>query len=296
MIDNLTWDGIQVHASMPASYVRFVKRLWREQTDEFQHTFSPETATERQSVLSDLLASESLATELCRVYKIPVGGKIARALTRQAMSAPELWRFEDRRPKKEKADQFKNLKLAINRVSALLDKDRQDTLAQPRRTKHIPSKKVDACRPIPLAFENMFSEPLVVRHWRLVGPMPPDLTGIRLRISLYQLSQILHAFDKPLAETIEKIDKFRTHLVDDPVLKFIGQIHKGNGAVRHAALLLDGSIDRFAGEFAKFKRKLSRDTLVSAFVRVICPNNKEEVTNYKAINQMCLPRRKLIAN
>jgi hypothetical protein len=309
MIDDLELSEAQVHSSMPASYVEFVRRLWRAQEKESQYTWSHKDVLARRPVFLQLLVSQRLAMELRRVYETPVGPQIAEALTSQAVWVPELWMGEDKRTKEEKVAQVKQLRSATKTVVALLDKDRsapneQDerdpterVAAGDRRVKRS-SSKVDAIahRPIPAAFENIYSKSFSVRHWNgWMGPQLPDLTGIRLRLSLYQLHEILRAFDKPLAEAIENINKFRTHAVDDPILMHMGQITKGTPWIRHAALLLDQSVDRFAADFTQFKRKLSRDRLVSAFVMAIYyPKEEKEVVSCKAINRICHSRRKLI--
>lgn len=285
MTENLTLGEAQAHPSMPAPYVEFVRQLWHTQENESQYSFSRKLVAARRPVFLDLLASERLGTELRRVYETPVGPQIAEALTNQAVYIPELWISEDKRSKKEQAAQFKKLRTAINRVSAVLDQDRtmpneEDTTekaaANCHQSKRTRLNKVDAIahRPIPAAFENVFSEPLIVRHWNgWVGPDVPDVKGLRLRLSLYQFHQILRAFDKPLGQAIENINRFRTHAVDDPVLKHMGQITKGTPRIRYAALLLDLSLDRFTDDFTKFKRKLSRDELLSGVVMAIwnCP-------------------------
>ena len=158
----------------------------------------------------------------------------------------------------------------------------------------------------------LMREPIVLFLWHLrtcladlcsceswngsIPPRKPDLKGMRLRLSLYQLHEILRAFDKPLGQAIENINKFRTHAVDDQIVMHMGQVPKGIAWIRHAALLLDQSIDRFSCDFTQFKRKLSRDKLVSVFVMAIYPNIREETADYKAINRICVSRRKSIRN
>jgi len=111
-------------------------------------------------------------------------------------------------------------------------------------------------------------------------------------LSLYEVHDALRACDKPLRQLIDNINKFRTHAADDPILRHMGQVTKGTPWIRHAALILDQSIDRFAADFTQFKRKLSRDRLVSAFVMAIYyPKEKKEVVSYKAINRICRLRR-----
>jgi len=306
MIENLELGETLAHPSMPASYVEFVRQLWRTQTNESQNTFGRELVAARRRVFLRLLASERLGKELGRIYEMPVGSKIAEALTSQAVHIPELWKSEDKRPKKEQVTQFKKLRTAIKEVSSLLDEDRrvpdeEDTTevssGEYRQGKR--SSKVDARahRLVPLAFENVLSAPLLVRSWNgWIPSRKPDLKGMRLRLSLYQLHEILRAFDKPLGQAIENINKFRTHAVDDQIVMHMGQVPKGIAWIRHAALLLDQSIDRFSCDFTQFKRKLSRDKLVSVFVMAIYPNIREETADYKAINRICGSRRKSIRN
>jgi hypothetical protein len=284
MIDDLELSEAQVHSSMPASYVEFVRQLWRTQEKESRHTWSREDVLARRSIFLNLLASEKLAPVLRCVYETPVGPQIAEALTIQAVHVPGLWMSEDKRTKEEKAAQFDKLRMAIKEVSELLDQDR--SVPDEGDTTRRSSSKVDAIahRPIPAAFQNIYSRPFSVRHWN-------GSRGPQLRLSLYQLHAILRAFDKPLAQAIESINKFRTHAVDDPVLMHIGQIGKGTAWIRYAALLLDQSVDRFAADFTQFKRKLSRDKLVSAFVMGLYPNTVEEVADSKAINRICRSRR-----
>src|ERR1035437_1539737 len=124
MTENLTLGEAQAHPSMPAPYVEFVRQLWHTQENESQYSFSRKLVAARRPVFLDLLASERLGTELRRVYETPVGPQIAEALTNQAVYIPELWISEDKRSKKEQTAQFKKLRTAINRVSAVLDQDR----------------------------------------------------------------------------------------------------------------------------------------------------------------------------
>jgi hypothetical protein len=296
MTQNLELDEAPVQP-MPASYVEFVRQLWREQEKESRHTLLRKDVLARRPVFLNLLASATLATELRRVYETPIGPKIAVALTDQAVCVPGLWLSEDKRTKEEKVAQFDKLRTVIREVSALLDQDR--SMPDEEDTTRLSSSKVDAIahRPVPAAFENIYSRPFSVRHWNgWKGLQLPDLKGTRLRLSLYQLHAILRAFDQPLAEALENINEFRTHAIDDPVLMHIGQIGKGIPKIRYAALLLDQSIDRFAAAFTQYKRKLSRDKLVSAFVMAIYPNTIEEVANFKAINRICHSRRQLEIN
>ena len=79
MADDLELGEAQAHASMPPSFVEFVRQLWREQEKESQYTWSRKDVLARRPVFSKLLASETLATELCRVYETPVGPQIAEA-------------------------------------------------------------------------------------------------------------------------------------------------------------------------------------------------------------------------
>ena len=154
----------QVHPSMPAPYVEFVRKLWHTQWKRSQHTFSHELVAARLPIFLDLLASERLGTELIRVYQTPVGAQIAETLTRQAVYIPELWKSEDKRSKKELAAQFEKLRRAINAVSSLLDQDRtipnEESIIEKAETKRHKAKRthlnrVDAIahRPIPAAFE-----------------------------------------------------------------------------------------------------------------------------------------------
>jgi hypothetical protein len=284
MVDDLELRKAQVHSSMPASYVEFVRRLWLAQEKESQYTWSHEAVIATRPLFLKLLASARLAAELCRVYETPVGPRIAEALAGQAVHLPGLWESEDKRTKEEKAAWYKRLRRTIKALSALLGQDRS-----------VPDDYETTRRLPPLAFENVFSEPLLARSWNgWVGRQVPNLEGVRLRLSLYQLDAILRAFDKPLAKGIETINKFRTHAVDDPVLMHMGQITKGTPWIRHAALILDQSIDQFAADFTQFKRKVSRDRLVSAFVMAIYPNTMEEVASSQAINRICGSRRKSI--
>ena len=176
---------------------------------------------------SRLLASERLGTELCRAYETPVGPQIAEALTCQAVHIPELWIGEDKRTKEEKVVQIEKLRSAIKNVVALLGKDR----SAPEAANDLPH----------LIFENVFSKPVHVG--RRNGP--PN----KAALSLYEIQEALQAFDKPLRQMIDNINKFRTHAVDDPLLMYMGQITKGTAYIRHAALLFDQSIDRFTSEF-----------------------------------------------
>ena len=128
-----------------------------------------------------------------------------------------------------------------------------------------------------LVFENVFSKPVLVG--RRNGP------PTKAALSLYEIHDALQAFDKPLRQMIENINKFRTHAVDDPLLGHMGQ----------AALWLDQSIDRFAHDFTTFNRKLSRDKLVSAFVIALYGPNGP-IADYRAINRICGPRRKSITS
>jgi hypothetical protein len=218
----------KAHSSMPAPYVEFVRQFWRTQEKESRHIWSRGSVLARQSVFSGLLTSERLSTELRRVYRTPVGPTITQALTCQAVHILELWLSEDKRTKKAKAAQFKKLKTAIKAVSTLLDQDctmpdEEDATEIAKRS----SSKVEARapRPIPLAFDNLLSEPVVVGR--------RTSQAIRLRFSVYELNQIMRAFQKP---------------IDDS----------------------------------------------SAFVMAIYPDTKDEVADYKAINRICAPRRKLI--
>ena len=124
MIDDLKLGEAQVHPSMPAPHVEFVRQLWRAQENESRHTWSRELVTARRPVFLGLLASEMLGEELQRVYEIAVAPKIAEALTRQAVHIPGLWMSEDKRTKEEKVAQVSKLKSAIETVVGLLDKDR----------------------------------------------------------------------------------------------------------------------------------------------------------------------------
>ena len=138
MSENLELNEAQTHPSMPVSYVEFVRQLWRTQRNKSQNSFSRELFTARGPVFSRLLASERLGTELRRVYETQVGPQITEALTSQAVHIPELWKSEDKRPKKEQAVQFKKLRAAIRVVSSLLDEDRmvpheKDTTENPMR-------------------------------------------------------------------------------------------------------------------------------------------------------------------
>jgi hypothetical protein len=191
--------------------------------------------------------------------------------------------------------EVEKVRSAIKTVVAVLDKDRsapsdedeQDaTGGAPgdRRAKRSSSTLDAISHPvITLTFENVLSKPVLVG--RSDGP------GIGLSLSLYEVHDALRAFDKPLHQHSKNIKKFRTQAVDDPILMNMGQIVKGTAWIRYAALLLEQSVDRFAADFT---RKLSRDKLVSAFVNAICPENAEEVMSSKAINAICLPRRKLL--
>lgn len=263
MIESLELREAQTHPLMPASYVEFVRQLWRTQTNESQYTFSRGLVTARQLVFSRLLASERLGTELCRVYETPVGSQIAEALTCQAVHILELWKGEDRRAKEEKVAQVEKLRSAIKNVVALLGNDR----SAPEAANDLPR----------LIFENVFSKPVRVGRRNV----PP----IKATLSLYEIHEALQAFDKPLRQMIENINKFRTHAVDDPLLMHVGQVTKGTAYIRHAALLLDQSIDRFTGDFTKFKRKLSRDKLVSAFVKAL-HEPSGAIADYQAINRI----------
>jgi hypothetical protein len=293
MTDNTELSEAQVHPSMPATYVEFIRQLWREQEKESRNTWSRQQVLARRPVFLKLLASERLGIELQGVYKTSVGPKIAQALTSQAVHIPELWMSEDKRTKKDQVIQFKTLTTAISaikRVVALLDQDRtipdEEDLTQHRRTTQF-SSKLDsrAHRPVPLAFDDLRSEPLALSLRG--GPK-------RVRLSIYDLNRILRAFDKPINRKIENIRKFRTHAADDPVLRYMGQITKGTPQVRHAVLLLDFSIDRYASDFRELN--LSRDKLISAFVRTIYPTQDERVSTYQAVNRICSSRRKSITN
>lgn len=279
----------EAHPLLPASYVGFVRKLWHAQESKSQHTWSRESVLARQSVFSNLLASERLGTELRRVYETPVGPKIAIALTRQAVHIPELWDSEDKRTKNEQLTQFRQLKSDLIKTLAVLDQDRamsnrtDTTEIKQRRAKRSASKlEAKTYRPMRLAFDDLVSGPLVVGRGR--G------RAIRVSLSIYDLNRILRAFQRSIDAKIENINKFRKHAADDPVLRHMGQMTKGTPSIRYAALLLDQSIDRFSGHFTR--RNLSRDKLVSAFVMAIYPNTKEEVGSYKAINRICLQRRK----
>ena len=283
----------QVHPSMPASYVEFVRKLWRTEEDKSRHTWSSQLTAARRPVYLRLLASETLGIELQRVYETSVGPKIAKALTSQAVHIPELWMSEDKRTKKDQAGQFKTLDSALSamkRVLTVLDRDR--TLTNKKEVTHNRpvtrfSSKLDAQahRPLPLAFGDLRSEPVALN----LGSGPK-----RVRLSIYDLNRILRAFDKPINQKIGNISTFRTHAADDPVLRFLGQITKGTPQVRHAVPLLDLSIDRYARDFKNLN--LSRDKLISAFVRTIYPNKDDRVSTYQAVNRICSKRRKSITN
>jgi len=120
----------EAHPSLPAPYVEFVRQLWRTQKTRSRHSWSRKPVLARKSVFSSLLASERLGTELRRVYETSVGPQIAKALTRQAVHIPRLWMSEDKRTKKEKAAQFRNIKTVIKAVSGLLDRDRSVVTAE----------------------------------------------------------------------------------------------------------------------------------------------------------------------
>lgn len=263
MSDNLQLNEAKVAPSMPSLYVDFVRQLWRTQEKGSRHTWGRELEMARRPDFLRLLASDKLGAELRRVYETPVGPKIAEALTRQAVHIRQLWIGEDKRIKKKKVAQVENLRSAMKKVVALLGKDRS-----------APEAANDSAR---LVFENVFSKPVLVG--RRNGP------PTKAALSLYEIHDALQAFDKPLRQMIENINKFRTHAVDDPLLGHMGQ----------AALWLDQSIDRFAHDFTTFNRKLSRDKLVSAFVIALYGPNGP-IADYRAINRICGPRRKSITN
>jgi len=270
MPDNLQLDEAKVAASMPDPYVDFVRQLWRVQEKESRHTWGRKLDLARRPVFLRLLASNELGAELRRTYETPVGSKIVEALTRQAVHIQELWMGEDNRTKKKKVAQVKKLRSAIKNVVALVGEDRSAPEAD-----HLAR----------LVFENVFSKPVLVGHH--------NGSPIKVALSLYKIHEALQGFDKSLRQMIENITKFRTHAVDDPLLRQMGQVTKGTPYIRYAALLLDQSLDRFASDFRRFKRKLSRDKLVSAFVKALY-KPKPPIADYQAINRICGPRRKSI--
>jgi hypothetical protein len=291
MTKNIDLGEAHVHPSMPAPYVEFVRQLWHTEEDESKYTWSWQLVTDRRSIYLNLLASETLGTELQRVYETSIGAKIAEALTSQAVHIPELWMSEDKRTKKEQAAQFRTLRAAVSameRVLARLAQDRtlpKEGVTQHRRATRFSSKlDAQAHRLIPLAFDDVLSEPVVLR--RSKG------RAIRVRLSIYDLNKMLRAFVKPINHKIENINKFRTHAASNPVLRYMGQITKGTPQVRYAVLLLDHSIDRFARDLKAFN--LSRDKLISAFVRAVYPNIDERVAAYQAVNRICGQRRKSV--
>ena len=131
--------------------------------------------------------------------------------------------MEDKRTKKKKIAHVGKLRSAIKNVVALLGKDR----SAPAAADGLPR----------LIFENVFSKPVLVGRR---NGLPT-----KAALSLYEIHEALQAFDKPLRQMIENINKFRTHAVDDPLLMHMGQVTKGTPYIRYAALLLDQSIDRF---------------------------------------------------
>ena len=84
MIDDLELSETVAHSSMPASYVEFVRQLWRTQAKELKYTFGHWAAL-AADLFSRLLASEGLGTELGRIYVTPVSPQIPEALTTQAV-------------------------------------------------------------------------------------------------------------------------------------------------------------------------------------------------------------------
>jgi hypothetical protein len=71
MTDNLQLDEAKVASSMPASYVDFVRQLWRTQEKESRYTWGRELEIARRPVFLRLLASDELGAELRRVYETP---------------------------------------------------------------------------------------------------------------------------------------------------------------------------------------------------------------------------------
>ena len=116
------------------------------------------------------------------------------------------------------------------------------------------------------------------------------MRGSRLHLSLYELHEILRAFTRPIEEGIRRL------AIGDPFIKHLGQITKGDAEARFAALVLDRAFDQFIDVFEDRNNNLSRDALVSTFLRALYPNKGDDIVDYKAVNRYCGQRRTTVAH